>query len=282
MKKQQTKFIIDPDFEEKVRKSFYEEYYVEVASEFVAWRNFGAIEKAETVLELCDGLKLEKVMEVGAGLCNMLLLLNKANFASEYYVLEVSPTAIQFIKDNVNIPRLKAVYLLDTNNTPFPDSFFDLGILSHVLEHAPEPQKLLCETLRICKYVVVEVPLENCLVSNIHSKFIEKTTGRKRQDNPTGHINFFNKPTIRNLIATCNAMVLKDRNYRSWKIFPKTSHVKNMISTLKAVFFYLLFKTTGSKIVTTHYGVLISSIHSINKLPQPNNCKTSPPTSLET
>ena len=264
MRRQPPKFIIDPDFEEKVRKSFYDEYYVELTDEFVAWRNFAAVEKAKTILELCDGQEIERVVDVGAGLCDTLFLLNKSNFGSEYYVLEVSPNVIQFIRSNVNIYRLKAVYLLDTNNTPFPNNFYDLGILSHVLEHVPNPTKLLRETLRICKYVVVEVPLENCLISNLYEGLYEKLTQRKRKDNRGGHIHFFTKTIIKNLIKACNANLINERNYRLREIFPKKSHLKNMLLTIRYSLFYVIFRITGSKIVATNYSVLISSIHSTN------------------
>lgn len=216
--------------------------------------------KTKVILELCNDLKIEKVVDIGAGLCDILFLLNKSNFGSEYYALEVSPSAVQFIRSNVSIPRLKAVYLLDTNDTRFPDNFFDLGILSHVVEHAVEPAKLLRETLRICTFAIMEVPLENSLTSNIYEWLVEKRTQQKRKDNPIGHINFFNKQTISNLIVSCNGIILRDRNYRLWKTFPKNSHIKNLFATIKSTIFYLTFKIAGSKIVASRYAMLISSL----------------------
>ena len=44
--------------------------------------------------------------------------------------------------------------------SPDLDGEFDLGILSHVLEHVREPGELLAEVARVAKAVVVEVPLE--------------------------------------------------------------------------------------------------------------------------
>lgn len=245
---QKTEFVIDRKFAEETKDSFYNRYYAEISEEFVKWRSFGAVEKTKSILELCRGLTFGRVVEVGAGLCDLLVLLGEANFGSEYYVLEVSSSAVQFVRDNMRIPRLKAVYLLDTCATPFSDNFFDLGILSHVLEHVVDPAKLLKETLRICKYVVVEVPLENCVASNFYAHL------KRNQSNPAGHVNFFSKQSVKHLVTANNAAILKDRNYRS-----KQSWTRNPLSMFKSAFFHLLFKLTGSKIVASHYAMLISS-----------------------
>ena len=43
------------------------------------------------------------------------------------------------------------ITLFDGNTIPFPDSFFDGAICIEVLEHAPNPEKLLTEAARILK-----------------------------------------------------------------------------------------------------------------------------------
>jgi len=256
----ETQFIIDSEFEEKAKKSFYDNYYTEMTDDGIRWRNFGAIEKCKSILELCNGLKINKAVDIGAGPCSILLRLDKIKFASEYYVLEVSPSIVHFIREKISIPRLKAVYLLDTSKTPFDNNFFDLGILSHVLEHVTNPLKLLSETLRICEYVVLEVPLEDCLFANMYWKFIEKITGHKRGDNPIGHINFFNKSSIRKLVKASGGIILKDRTYRLWKtyfFFPSKSQIITMFHLFKSVISYLIFKMTKSRLVSAHYTMLI-------------------------
>lgn len=254
-----TKFIIDSEFEKRSKKSFYDDYYVEVGDNEIKWRDFGAIEKCESIVELCKGLQFAKVVEIGCGLCNIISKLDKLNFAPEFYALEVSPSVIHFIKEKINIPRLRAVYLLDTNKTPFENDFFDLGILSHVLEHVQIPHTLLNETLRICKYALVEVPLEDCLLSNLSSKFWEKVSGHRRMDNPTGHINFFNKSTVRKLIMESGGKILRERTYRSWKVFFIRFRPITLLNYFQSIMFYLIFKVTNSRVVGTHYAVLITS-----------------------
>jgi ubiquinone/menaquinone biosynthesis C-methylase UbiE len=257
-KKPETKFVIDSEFEKRNKESFYDNYYAEVTGDEVKWRDFIALEKCQSILELCSGLKFDKVVEVGCGMCNIISRLDKLNFASEFYALEVSPNVVRFIQERIEIPSLKSVYLLDTTKTSFENNFFDLGILSHVLEHVSSPNKLLDETLRICKYTVAEVPLEECVLSNLYSNFLEKLTGRRRIDNAAGHINFFNKSTFRKLIKESGGRILRERTYRSWKIFYTKFQLTTLLNYFKSILFFLIYKATNSRIVGTHYAVLLT------------------------
>jgi ubiquinone/menaquinone biosynthesis C-methylase UbiE len=254
-----TKFIIDTKYEESVKKSFYDDFYTEITDNQIEWRRLASIEKCESILELSKGLKLHTVVDIGAGLCSVIMRLDQLGLAHEFYALEVSPSLVRFIKEKISIPRLKAVYLLDTSKTGFDRFSFDLGILSHVLEHVSNPIELLSEALRICKYVVVEVPLEDCLFANIYSKYTEKITGHKRSDNPIGHIIFFNKPRIRNLVAKSGGVVLRERTYRSWKIYPKESKITTIFRLFKSVTLYSIFRITNSRLVGANHTLLVKA-----------------------
>jgi ubiquinone/menaquinone biosynthesis C-methylase UbiE len=253
-----TKFVIDSEFEKRSKGSFYNRFYAKVTDNGIKWRDFGAIEKCESILELCSGLRFDKVVEIGCGFCSIISRLDKLKFAPEFYALEVSPSIIRFIQEKINIPSLKSVYLLDTTKTPFENDFFDLGIVSHVLEHVPTPNKLLNETLRICKYALLEVPLDDCLSANLEAKFLEKLTGRRRRDNPTGHINVFNESTFEKLIRESGGQILRKRTYRPWKVFFIEFRPIILLNYIKSILLYLVFKATNSRVVTIHYAVLIT------------------------
>jgi ubiquinone/menaquinone biosynthesis C-methylase UbiE len=252
-----TKFVIDPEFEKRASNTFYDNFYSKATASEVLRRDFMAKEKYESILKLCNGFNFEKVVEVGCGYGNILSLLDKSKFAPELYGLEVSPSVVRYLEEKTRIPSLKAVYLLDTSNTPFEDDFFDLGILSHVLEHVPDPKKLLKETLRTCKYVHVEVPLEDCLVSNMFASYQLRFNHQRRIDNISGHINFFNKSTAVDLFSESGSEILRERTYRSWKLFSTGFQPAALLKSLQSILFYLIFRVTKSAIVVSNYAVLL-------------------------
>lgn len=251
-----TEFIVDPEFEKRSRGTFYDNYYAQITDDAIQSREFGVLGKCKSILELCRGLKFDKVVDIGAGLCGVISRLVELNFAREFYAFEVSPSLIRVVKEKIAIPRLKAVYLLDTSKTPFADNSFDLGILTHVVEHAASPSELLSEAFRICKHVLVEVPLEDSLLANAYSRISERMTSRKRGAR-IGHINFFNKSSIRSLITASGGTVLKERNYHEWRVYPSKSRTRNALNSAKSIILHLVFKITKSKLVSTYHAMLI-------------------------
>ena len=75
---------------------------------------------------------------------------------------------------------------------PAEDGAYDLAILSHVLEHVPEPMSLLREAARVAPAVLVEVPLED----NRSARRDEKRAEAAR----IGHIQFFDRAAVHALI----------------------------------------------------------------------------------
>jgi len=90
-----------------------------------------------------------------------------------------------------NINGLTDCNTFDGYSIPYGDKQFDLAILTHVVEHAEHPRKLLYEAARVAKNVFIEVPLEGNL------RFKEKNIYSS-----VGHINIFSLRTIRSLILT--------------------------------------------------------------------------------
>jgi SAM-dependent methyltransferase len=160
------------------------------------WRALGAIGKVKNVVDLCAATPHGRILDIGSGEGALLQRLSDGNFGEELYSLEISRSAVTAILRR-NISRLHECQLFDGYSIPYKSRQFDLAILSHVVEHAEYPRKLLYEAARVADYVFVEVPLEDTMMLKPDFVF-----------DPVGHINFYSRKTIRRLVQTCDLRVL--------------------------------------------------------------------------
>lgn len=174
----------------------YDAYYASGASE---WRRLGALAKAENVLALCAARPHASVLEIGAGEGALLARLAELGFGEELHAAEISGSGARAIRAR-EIPRLVSLVRFDGETLPYSDGRFDLAVLSHVLEHAEHPRRLLAEAARVANMLFVEVPLED--------------TWRLPRDftaDAVGHINFFSPASLRRFVQTCGFEVLAER-----------------------------------------------------------------------
>ena len=82
--------------------------------------------------------------------------------------------------------------MFDGLEVPAEDGAYDLAVLSHVLEHVPEPMTLLREAARVAPAVLVEVPLED----NRSARRDEKRAEAAR----IGHVQFFKRADVHALL----------------------------------------------------------------------------------
>jgi SAM-dependent methyltransferase len=141
---------------------FYEQAYSqspEQALVYARWRALGAIGKADHVLALCAqaGLRPARTLEIGCGDGALLCELHERGFGGRLSGLEISDAAVAIARER---PQIDSVERYDGEHLPGAAGSEDLGVLSHVLEHVPDPASLLREAARVCGAVLVEVPLE--------------------------------------------------------------------------------------------------------------------------
>jgi SAM-dependent methyltransferase len=142
---------------------FYDDAYAQRdpadAMRYARWRALGALGKADHVLALCAdaGLSPRSTLEIGCGDGALLCELRGRRFGERLEGLEITRAAVEIARERVEID---AVDLYDGSHLPAEDGEYELGILSHVLEHVPDPPALLGEAARACGAVVMEVPLE--------------------------------------------------------------------------------------------------------------------------
>jgi SAM-dependent methyltransferase len=145
-----------------VTREFYEAGYSlqgDEAAKMGRWRALGARSKAAHVAALCEraGLRPATLVEIGCGDGSLLAELAARQVSPVLDGFELSPKAAGFARERGVARRVEAY---DGERVPAEDGAYDLAVLSHVLEHVPQPQALLGEAARVAAWVVVEVPLE--------------------------------------------------------------------------------------------------------------------------
>jgi SAM-dependent methyltransferase len=181
------------DAEELVK--FYDSGYTQrpaEAARYADWRALGAVGKADHVLTLCSraGLAPASTLEVGCGDGALLSELHRRGFGGRLAGLEITMAAVEIARTREEID---SVELYDGLHLPAADGVYDLGILSHVLEHVPDPPALLAEVARACRAVLVEVPLEDNLSAQRGSK--------REHAEEVGHLQRLSREDAREIVA---------------------------------------------------------------------------------
>jgi SAM-dependent methyltransferase len=175
--------------------SFYDDAYSKTSSEaalYARWRALSARGKADHVIALCARAARtpSSTLEVGCGDGALLCELHRRGFGGRLCGLEITQAAVAIARDH---PELDSVELYDGLHVPFPDGAFELGVLSHVLEHVPDPAVLLAEVARACAAVLVEVPLE----ANLSAGRAAKRKGAAE----VGHLQRLDREAVRQIAA---------------------------------------------------------------------------------
>jgi SAM-dependent methyltransferase len=143
---------------------FYTEAYSQAdpvaARGYGEWRALSARTKAEHVVALCAraGVRPERVVEIGCGAGSLLAELAARDVAPRLDGFDLSEPAIEIARSHA-IPGA-TFEAFDGAHVPVADDAYDLAVISHVLEHVPDPGALLAEAARVAPRVLVEVPLE--------------------------------------------------------------------------------------------------------------------------
>jgi SAM-dependent methyltransferase len=131
------------------------------AARYGAWRAHGARLKAGHAATLCEraGLRPHTLVEIGCGDGALLQELGSRGLATVLDGVELSAPAAEMARARA-IPGARRIEAYDGAHVPAEDGAYDLAVLSHVLEHVPDPPALLAEAARVARWVLAEVPLE--------------------------------------------------------------------------------------------------------------------------
>jgi SAM-dependent methyltransferase len=185
--------------------AFYEKGYtvhdpVE-AERLGRWRALGAESKSRHIVALVvqGGLRPRSIVEIGCGDGALLQALAGYGVAERYDGFELSAPAAQIAKGR-HIPGAGRIEPYDGHRIPSGDASYDLSIISHVLEHVPEPAVLLAEAARVATNVIIEVPLE-----------ANQSAARPRKRAEAleiGHIQVFDRAAIHALAGEAGLVIL--------------------------------------------------------------------------
>jgi ubiquinone/menaquinone biosynthesis C-methylase UbiE len=190
------------------------------------WRKLGAIGKAENILRITAGYNFARALEVGAGEGSVLAELAQKNFAKELYAVEISDSGLAQIQQK-NIPTLCEVRKFDGYQIPYPDKFFDIAFLTHVLEHVEHERLLLRELRRVSHMQVIEVPRD----------YSYSATEKLQHFLSYGHINLYTPTLLKYLLLTENFNIIREY----WGIYDLqtfTFNAKSFFQKLKAILVY--------------------------------------------
>jgi SAM-dependent methyltransferase len=168
---------------------------------YARWRALGAVGKADHVVALSGaaGLTPRSVLEVGCGDGALLSELHARGFGGRLAGVEITDAAVAIARSR---PEIASVARYDGAHLPAADGAYELGILSHVLEHVPDPAALLAEVARVCAAVVVEVPLE----ANVSAR----RAAKRAHAAEVGHLQRLDRAAVRRIVARAGLVVAED------------------------------------------------------------------------
>jgi len=223
------------------------------------WLSLTAKPKIASVAELAARLDvpLESVCEYGCGTGAVLLGATKVLRARRWLAVDSSAEALQHLERQIaGVTTIQADFQNDL--APLPEC--TLGIVSHVLEHLENPERLL-GTLR-CKsrYLIVEVPLlDNPLPRAVAA--IRQLRGIDRKANPVGHIQFWTRKSFRRFVQSTGWEIIADREYLPYfKEFLLAQAKRSGRSAARLLLPYYACRALGplaNSVAVTHFALLM-------------------------
>ena len=183
---------------------FYERAYSHEgpeADKYARWRALSAVAKADHVTALCARVELSpaSTLDVGCGDGALLVELSRRGFGGTLAGMEISEPAAEIARRALPDARIG---IFDGTTLPLAGGSCELGILSHVLEHVPDPPALLAETARVCRTVVFEVPLEE----NVSAR----RPAKREQAEEIGHLQRLSREDARRIATDAGLTVVAE------------------------------------------------------------------------
>ena len=237
-------------------RDVYEGHYAAEGTDaalYGGWRELCGEGKADHVAALARRLPEppRTVADVGCGDGVLLTLLARRGVGERRHGFEISERAVAIAAGR---PEIERVERFDGSRLPVADAAYDLGILSHVIEHVRDPAPLLAEVARACRAVVVEVPLE------ANRSASRPAAERAREE--IGHLHRFSREAVRELARQAGLRVeaeLTDPLPRAVHLYFASGPAARARALLKAGVRRALFRLaprSAERTFTVHYACL--------------------------
>ena len=174
--------------------AFYDAAYRSAGERGARWRELGAVGKADHVERLLPA-RPDRLVEIGCGDGALLAELGHRGAAGSLHGFDVSEEAVRAARGR----GLRSVDAFDGDRLPVRDDAFDVAVLSHVLEHVPDPVALLREAARTAPTVIVEVPLERNLSG--------RRSSRRALSEGAGHVLALDRARVREIVEAAGLRV---------------------------------------------------------------------------
>lgn len=190
-------------------KKFYEKYGNEWSKgERKDYEILASRWKANKIIYMLkkNKIKIKSIVDFGTGPANILKDISQKLKIKKSYGIDISSSMVKLAKKNFP----KGNYFVMKNLSHF-NKKVDAVLFIDVLEHVPEPDKLLNEARKISQFIIIKVPLEKTFIK----KFIHL---KKNKIHPEGHINFWSKRAFINFLKKSDFEILS-----CWQGNPKKS-----------------------------------------------------------
>ena len=235
---------------------FYDEAYShgpELGALYARWRALGAVGKADHVVALSARAipSPRSTLEIGCGDGALLGELSRRGFGGVLRGVEITQAAVDVACER---PGIESVELNDGLHLPAADDAYDLGVISHVLEHVPDPAVLLAEAARVCRAVVIEVPLEE--------NWSARRAHKREHAVEVGHLQRLDREAIRRVVDSAGlhvgAEIEDPLPLRVHLFFAETAYARASATAKWAVraSLHRVAPSLARRLFTVHYAAL--------------------------
>lgn len=161
--------------------------------------NYGR-DQIEKFLNKAIEIKYTKILDIGAGHGDDLLIARKYDKTAEFYSIELfKPYADELRQRNITVHSLD----IEQDNFPFHNESIDIIIANQILEHVKEIYWILHEisrVLRVGGHFIIGVPN----LASLHNRFL-LLFGQQLTciQNNTAHVRGYTKKDILRVLNTC-------------------------------------------------------------------------------